>query len=167
VTSAYRQKLLNWFISMLISIFLFVMLTTYYWFIKIPTIAEYGEYDDLMLIETFTWPLGNVAAIMAPAFIWHFGDFMQKEQTKVRLGRLFDQYRNLIFLLVAYGFASWLVISPSLDDLGCPTFISGFDGCGSSTPMWQILLRVIIFIFIYLVAIGKLGISIASRVRKP
>jgi hypothetical protein len=169
VTDAYRQKLLNWFTSMLIVLLISIIPILYFWFVRLPERMSY-----IRGVSEFVFPLEEslswYATVFVPLLIWHVGDFTHKYRYSSSLANLVNGYKPLAGLLCALGLSVMLITSGFLDDLGCPELdlpegVYQFDGCGSWTPNWKIWLTTGIWLAICLLALWKVAASVFSHTR--
>ena len=170
VTDAYRQKLLNWFTSMLLVLLISMMPTLYFWFVRLPERMSY-----IRGVDEFVFPLGEsllwYASGFVPLLIWHVGDFTNNYRSSSSLVRWLNSYKLIAGLLGVLGLSMILTASRFLDDLGCPEVnlpegVYQFDGCGSWTPEWKMWLTMSIWLVICLLALWKVAVSVFSPLWK-
>lgn len=166
MTEEYRCKLRYWLTSMLV-LHLFAMLWACLFWNRLLKRLQYYDHDVWQLIGDLTWFVSETyILIFVVLAVWHFFDLIQAGKSKRRYWRLFGEYRWLIGLFCFYGFAQIFIMTPYLDDLGCPENQFGFDGCGSFTPWWKALLAFIPLLAMCLLALGKAMSAIYSWITR-
>ncbi len=168
MSDAYRQKLLNWFCTMLLLLLVCALSLCLGWRI-ILTNAELAGGD---------WPLDAFAGFLGEAFrpyfmffpllaIWHMFDFLEADSNPPRRKGWFADYRSfLILLMVASPFAILSVVDGHIlsscyrsMDIGETGF---YDSCYPSST-WTILLWLVIAPAVCLAVVSKSVTAVRSR----
>ncbi|MEO9462757.1 MAG: hypothetical protein ABJ242_08485 [Marinomonas sp.] len=170
MSEEYRLKLRNFFCSMLLVLLIALIPLLYFWFFLLPYRMEYiSGFDELSIPIRVV--LEQYAFLFLPILVWHIADFLKQSNRWLSLGPLSNSHRFLAIVLVMYGFSIVLVSSTFLNDLGCPEVILPegvfqFDGCGTWTPEWKLSISIGFWLLICVLALWKLTVAIASRIRK-
>ena len=170
MTIDYRQKLLKWYCSMLLTLLTMLIPALHYWFFRLPARIPYiEELNEIVL--PLGGPLSIYPSLFLPLLVWHVGDFSSDSLFKNQLARWSQSYRILFCVLCVHGLSQVLVSSGVVNDLFCPAVdlpenSFQFDGCGSWTPAWLSIIWVGTWISICLLALSKIAISIIFFIKK-
>ncbi len=167
---AFRQKLLNWFISILLLLSAASVMFLISWFARAPSVTETPYMTRGAEIAV---SFGGVTVIFAilffPVVIWHLLDFTERlnDGQQGRIVRFFSSHTVLVLtmgisqiagILIATGIADW----NSCDDLPPGSFPYS---CQIGLEWWANLLFFGPLLFAFILCIGKAAITIRSRLK--
>ena len=103
MTAAYRQKLLNWFCSVLIVCAGSVLMILISFYVDTSnTLSTRIDEDGGETISLFAENLIAYFIFLIPAAFWHFSDFMQKRELYNPFNRFISSYRLFIISFLAW-----------------------------------------------------------------
>lgn len=100
MTVEYRQKILNWLMSIGIVLLVTALYAVILWFWTIPEQTGYGSNDLIYvagpLAETFT-----IYVVLAPIFLfWHLFDFIERSVPQLGRAHHLTTYRTFISVMI-------------------------------------------------------------------
>jgi hypothetical protein len=170
LSEAYRQKLLNWLLSMLV---LLLMATGGISALllagRFNPVVERNLSGPLMLPAMAAENLFGFMLYFVPVAIWHLADLPQRRVPESGTLAILTSYRPFggILLLGTTAFAlstSQILTTPNCPELEPETF--GFIDCTFGPPRWLWFAMLIPLLFVYILSMGKAVLTIRSRFKK-
>lgn len=167
---AFRQKLLNWFISILMLLSTVSVMLLISWFVRAPSVAETPYMTrGAEIAAMFSGVIAIFAILFFPIIVWHLLDFTERlnDGHQGRLVEFFSSHFVLLLtmgvsqiagILIATGIADW----NSCDDLPAGSFPYS---CQIGLEWWANLLFFGPLLFSFILCIGKAAITIRSRLK--
>ena len=171
MTDAFRQKLLNWFISILLLLAATAAMLLVHWFVRAPLVEESPYISRGALIAVTAGEILILYAVLFfPILIWHLLDFAERSNAlrSSPLEMVFVNHTVLVVtmgisqitgVLIATGMAEW----NSCDDL--PDMVYPHS-CRLSLEWWALILFFGPLLFSFILCIGRAVITIRSRLIK-
>lgn len=172
MTEAYRQKLLNWYLSMLMLALASVSSLSGFLLIgRLNPQVENDTNDPFVLPAIAGGTLIVFATYFVPVASWHLFDFIQKGTPANRTLGILAGYRAFGTILVLGSFGLAAITSQILTMPKCPPLevgdgAFGFVGCDSGPPDWLLASSYILLLFALILCMGKAVIAIRSRLKK-
>lgn len=165
VSAEYRQKLVNWLTSMLVLPTIILVNWLYNWFTRVQILLPSQEDGFQLIARTMVSPAESFAYFLPILLLWHFADFLQQNEPSNRWVANLTNYRWVVWLLVLIGASTLFNQTGWLNGLGCPevNVPGGFDGCGSWTPFWKLLIGAVCFLALLAAAFLKTLLMLAQR----
>lgn len=102
MSDAYRQKLLNWFCSMLLALLVAALSASIVWFYKVPkSTAIYGHPDLTAIAGLIGESLMIYPIYFLPMAIWHFFDFIERQEPAPLSRHRLTRWRTFLSTLIA------------------------------------------------------------------
>ncbi|KLE32657.1 hypothetical protein [Aurantiacibacter gangjinensis] len=164
MNEAYRQKLLHWFMSMLLCMSLPTFLANWEWFYDLPkSYLDYGEYD----LEWSIWGIGEAVIYFAFYFIivapWHLFDFLQRENPDSLWKERLAEYRTFCSVVLATMMLSAVEGTSIFNHNSCDELPEAmFTTCYITMPKWLEWSSLAAIFLALLLVVAKAGISIST-----
>lgn len=166
MSEAYRQKLLNWWCSMLVLLLLAISAIAARWLFYVPFMMMMTEVESVR-IEWMLDPMLHYFIWFLPLAFWHVADAFQLGQPSGRWARAIASYPAMI--------GSFLLLSTTLVFMASGLWeSSGFCGgsflilmqaCAFPSLAFRIPANLSLW-FLLILCMGKTVISIRSRSKK-
>lgn len=168
MTDEYRQKLLNWFASILQIMAFAAAAAVILWFFHVPNAGSWGR-PPRSLIDiagAFAEILLVYPVLFVPVAIWHLFDFLQIRDPASRLGKFAVSYRTFAIAVAATGSAVTLIAAKVFFvpcTAGSPANQFGFIECPRPYPEWLSITFWALSLLLAIICLWKGTMSVYSR----
>ena len=170
MSAAYRAKILRWLVSMAV-----LALGSVMWAVFVLTSATFDNEWDAFNLLLRLGALAVAFCLLSIAMMaWHLADFAQASPPTRSLSAWASGWGLFVGACVIAQAAMCAASTEQLWDLFCPrptasittTFEFGFDGCGSSTPVWLQTIVVCSSALVLILTLAKAIISALTYFRR-
>ncbi|MBH5322320.1 hypothetical protein [Aurantiacibacter sediminis] len=157
MTDAYRQKLLNWFCSVVLVLSTAFTGAAIHWYLRAPD-EDYGWLPAIDMVVSLNEPILFGSASLLAILVWHLADLAQTKLPKpIWLKALFSHRFLLASLLISQ--ASIITIcTGALDIKRCFWHV-----CAPGPPIWLERTAFIPLLIVSTLGIAKVTFAIANR----
>ncbi|MEM9500438.1 MAG: hypothetical protein AAF941_01205 [Pseudomonadota bacterium] len=170
MTEVFRQKLLDWFVSVLLLLTAISAMLLIFWFLRAPLAEDSpymtrGAWVAVMAAEVIVF----YAVFFPSILIWHLFDFAERARNRQpgRLARFIASHKLLVVTMGLSQIGAILSLTGRFHWNSCDDLPPGVlpHSCQVRVEPWIMALIFIPLLFSIILCMGKAAIMIRSRLR--